>query len=73
MRLIGTRSLLGQKVEVRLPTSTKGESWCFVLRILWTCAVGDELFENGGVFVEARATSGLNGSAAPVVEKGDRT
>ena len=72
MRMIGTRSLLGQKLEVRLPTSSKGESWCFVLRILWTCAVGDELFENGGVFVEARATSGLNGNAAWPVAPGQR-
>jgi hypothetical protein len=54
MRLLGARSLLGQKLEVRLPAGSAGEEWCFVLRVLWTCAVGDELFENGGAFIEAR-------------------
>src|SRR5712692_2147843 len=55
MRLIGTRSLLGQKVQVRPTGTPEGEGWCFVLRVLWTCAVGDDLFENGGTFVEGRA------------------
>jgi hypothetical protein len=55
MRLLGARSLLGQKVEIRLPMGPDGDSWCFVLRVLWTCAVGDDLFENGGAFIEARA------------------
>jgi hypothetical protein len=53
MRLVGTRSLLGQKVKVLVPRTEKTEAWCFVVRILWTCAVGDDLFENGGTFVEA--------------------
>ena len=55
MRLLGTRSLLGQKVEVRPTATPEAEGWCFVLRVLWTCAVGDDLFENGGTFVEARS------------------
>ena len=55
MRLLGTRSLLGQKVQVRPVGGPENEGWCFVLRVLWTCAVGDDLFENGGTFVEARA------------------
>jgi hypothetical protein len=53
MRLIGTRSLLGQKVKVLVPRTEQTEAWCFIVRILWTCAVGDDLFENGGTFVEA--------------------
>jgi hypothetical protein len=57
MRLLGARSLLGQKVQVRLAMGPDGDAWCFVLRILWTCAVGDDLFENGGAFIEARAES----------------
>lgn len=52
MRLIGARSLLGQKVRVHI-AAPQGDSWCFELRILWTCAVGDDLFENGGTFLSA--------------------
>jgi hypothetical protein len=55
MRLLGTRSLLGQKVQVRPAATPENGGWCFVLRVLWTCAVGDDLFENGGTFVEGRA------------------
>jgi hypothetical protein len=62
--LIGTRSLLGQKVRVDLPLGelgylgglddlgTNGETASFWVRILWTCAIGDDLFENGGSFLE---------------------
>jgi PilZ domain len=52
IRLIGTQSLLGQKVEVLLSHPDGGESCRFLTRILWTCVVGDGLFENGGVFLE---------------------
>src|SRR5262249_29405298 len=52
IRLIGTQSLLGQKVEVLINQPDGGEPLCFLTRILWTCAVGDGLFENGGVFLE---------------------
>ena len=52
MRLLGTRSLLGQKVRLTLTVPGKSESVTFVLRVLWTCAVGDDLFENGGSFVD---------------------
>ncbi len=53
MRLVGTRSLLGQKVCVLIPRTEGIGPWCFVVRILWTCAISDELFENGGTFLEA--------------------
>jgi hypothetical protein len=53
IRLLGTRRLLGQKVRVRLPGSNGDGPWCFLVRILWTCAVGEDLFENGGEFLEA--------------------
>jgi hypothetical protein len=52
IRLIGTRSLLGQKVRVLIPRGEQEEPRCFVVRILWTCAIGDDLFENGGTFLE---------------------
>jgi hypothetical protein len=51
IRLIGTRSLLGQKVRVLLGGEADGCT--LTVRVLWTCAVGDELYENGGMFLEA--------------------
>jgi hypothetical protein len=52
IRLLGTRRLLGQRVRVTLPP-VEGQPPCVVLmRVLWTCAVGDDLFENGGTFLE---------------------
>ncbi len=51
IRLLGNRSLLGQKINVHLTPSSGGKPCAFVVRILWTCAVGDDLFENGGVFM----------------------
>jgi hypothetical protein len=52
LRLIGTRSLLGQKVLVTIPRECSAEPWRFLVRVLWTCAIGDDLFENGGTFLE---------------------
>lgn len=51
LRLIGTRSLLGQRLCVVLGEGASSQS--FSLRVLWTCSVGDQLFENGGMFLEA--------------------
>jgi hypothetical protein len=50
IRLIGTRRLLGQKVHVFVPTG-EGETLDFLVRVLWTCPVGDDLVENGGAFL----------------------
>jgi len=52
IRLIGTRRLLGQKVRVLVPQPDGGAAWSFLVRILWTCAVGEDLFENGGALLE---------------------
>jgi hypothetical protein len=52
IRLIGTQSLLGQKIEVLFIRPDGEESCCALTRILWTCTVGDGLFENGGIFLE---------------------
>ena len=51
LRLIGARSLLGQKVRVFL--GDEPEACSVIVRVLWTCAVGDDLFENGGMFLDA--------------------
>jgi hypothetical protein len=52
IRLIGSRDLLGQKIEVELPKLEGGLPWRFLVRILWTFVLGDDLFENGGMFLE---------------------
>jgi hypothetical protein len=52
IRLIGTHRLLGQKVRVQIPRPGSDEPWSFLVRILWTCAVGEDLIENGGTFLE---------------------
>jgi hypothetical protein len=62
--LIGTRSLLGQKVTVEVPMGEGKESVSFVVRILWTCAIGDDLFENGGNFLEVKAAPLKSSSGA---------
>ncbi len=50
IRLVGTRRLLGQKVRVLVPTPD-GATRDFLVRVLWTCPVGDDLVENGGTFL----------------------
>lgn len=50
IRLVGTRRLLGQKIRVTLPHGDKQPT--LLVRILWTCAVTEDLFENGGSFME---------------------
>jgi hypothetical protein len=52
VRLIGTRRLLGQKIHLLLPREGAEQPYRLLVRILWTCAVGDDLFENGGTFLE---------------------
>jgi hypothetical protein len=51
IRLVGTHRLLGQKVRVLIPRPASDEPWTFRVRILWTCAVGEDLVENGGSFL----------------------
>ncbi len=52
VRLLGTKRLLGQKVQLELPNGDGDPACKLLVRILWTCAVGDDLFENGGSFME---------------------
>jgi PilZ domain len=51
IRLLGNRSLLGQRVQVQLAPAHGAKPFTFLVRILWSCAVGDGLFENGGGFL----------------------
>ena len=61
IRLLATRSLLGQKLRLTLPGIGKAPGPRFSVRILWTCAVGDDLFENGGTFLELLGEEGEAG------------
>ncbi len=57
IRLIGTRRFLGQKVRVVIPNPAGPHPWDFLVRILWTCPVGEDLVENGGTFIEVSAAA----------------
>jgi len=57
IRLVGTRRLLGHKVRVLIPREDRATPWTFLVRILWTCALGDDLVENGGTFIEVSSQS----------------
>lgn len=52
IRILGTKRLLGQKVYVLMPQGQDQPPCRLLVRVLWTCAVGDELYENGGMFLE---------------------
>lgn len=52
IRLVGTRQLLGNKIRLFLPQGEGEVALQFSVRILWTCALGEDLFENGGSFLE---------------------
>jgi hypothetical protein len=52
IRLVGTRRFLGQKLHVLIPRDDDPTPWTFRVQILWTCAIGDDLVENGGRFIE---------------------
>jgi hypothetical protein len=52
IRLVGPRSLLGQKIRVLLPDGDGAALGAFLVRILWTGTAGDGLYENGGTFLE---------------------
>src|SRR5262249_2508761 len=66
IRLVSTRSFLGQKLLLTIPRSGPRGPWRFRLRVLWTCAVGDDLYENGGTFLEALPPEREEGPAAEV-------
>jgi hypothetical protein len=51
IRFLGTRSLLGQRLKVEIGAPDES-AVSFTVRIVWTCEVGDQLYENGGVFLE---------------------
>lgn len=53
IRLIGTCGLQGQKVHIWIPRpDNSAERCCFLVHLLWSAAVGDGLYESGGIFVE---------------------
>ena len=54
IRLLGRRSLLGQKVLVRLAAAGDAGPWDVHVRILWNYPVAEGLVENGGMLLAAR-------------------
>jgi hypothetical protein len=52
IRLVGTKRFLGQKVRVEIPRTDTTTPSSFLVRVLWTCAISEDLFENGGTFIE---------------------
>lgn len=53
IRLVGTARLLGQKLRVWIPyPEVKGQTYGFVVRILWSAEIASQLYENGGVLLE---------------------
>jgi PilZ domain len=55
IRLLGSRDLLGQRLHVTVPSPQEGTLYRFLVRIVWTCRVGDDLYENGGVFLDLQS------------------
>lgn len=51
IRLIGSESLLGQKIRVTLPTTEGARYRRFTVQIMWSSCAGQGLCENGGAFV----------------------
>jgi PilZ domain-containing protein len=54
IRLIGPRSLIGQKLHVLIARTDEPEPYRFLVRIVWTSGIGEDLFENGGMFLEVK-------------------
>jgi hypothetical protein len=53
IRFIANRSLLGRKVRVHLSLPNENEpAVALLVRVLWTSAVAEGLYENGGAFLE---------------------
>jgi len=53
VRLLSNHSLLGQHLRVRIPIEDDSpETYCFVVRILWSAIAADGLYDNGGLFLE---------------------
>ncbi|MBV9124861.1 MAG: PilZ domain-containing protein, partial [Planctomycetes bacterium] len=62
--LIGSCNLLGQRVLVQVPgANSGGPALCFRVQILWTHEVGDNLFENGGIFLKLVSEEGPVGKS----------
>jgi hypothetical protein len=55
IRLVGNCRLLGQKVRVQIASAADRPPVELLLCVLWTSALGDGLFENGGRFLDVPA------------------
>jgi PilZ domain len=57
IRLVGTQRLLGHRVCVVL-SRPNAAPLSLLVRILWTCPVGEDLVENGGAFLQSSTKAG---------------
>ena len=51
IRLVGPSSLLGKKLRVTIPTGDGNKSVSFSAQIVWSSAISQGLYENGGAFL----------------------
>lgn len=59
LRLIGSSNLLDQLLCVRFSSDEDCRGEAFHVRILWSLPVGDDIFQNGGVFVDLATEADL--------------
>lgn len=60
LRLVGGCSLSGQKVSIDVPSPGGGATaWTFLVQILWSSPVGNQIFESGGLFLDANEMRGV--------------
>ena len=52
IRLLCGCNLEGQKLRLWITFDADNLTHCFLAQILWSAAVGDNLYENGGIFLE---------------------
>lgn len=66
IRFIASRSLLGRKLRILLPRASDTEpAVTLIVRILWTTAVAEGLYENGGSFLEMVNEAGHQSAPTP--------
>jgi hypothetical protein len=67
VRLIGPKSLLGQKLRVTLRTEDGGEARCFSVQVVWSTVVAEGLCENGGAFLGVARPVSTTKSPVPTI------
>jgi hypothetical protein len=62
VRIIASVELRGQKALIFMPSFDRGDGqWAYTVQFLWSSKIGDNLIENGGIFLEVHDDSDKNG------------